>query len=210
LVETDLKLAAYAEHHLGDIAGNLIYLHLGRRIAVALMVDDQILQGRNRMAGELGAQRGMRWTPSYDDGGGLCWSTGREARPLIDRAAAGDHRALAEIHAFSEQLAPRLATLALTLDPELVIVGGGLSRAGRTLLGPLARQLDRLLDLPVRPELTTSRLTSDASVTGALAYAFERGSEQIFGLPAVPPPWRRLRTAPETDPRTQADRAGTQ
>ena len=208
-VENDLKLAAYAEHHIGRTAENMIFLHLGRRISVALIVGGRILQGSHRMAGELGTQRGMRWTASYDDGG-LCWSSGRDGRPVFERAAAGDDRAMAEIDSFCEQLAPRLATLVLTLDPDLVVVGGGLSRAGRTLLRPLGEHLDRLLDLQARPELVAAQLTPNGAVTGALAYAFEHGSEEIFGIPAVPPPWHRLRTERQTHPPSQADGADTQ
>lgn len=199
VVENDLKLAAYAEHHIGETAANMIFVQLGRRISVALMVGGRILQGSHRMAGELGAQRGMRWTASYDHAG-LHWSTGREARPLFDRAAVGDPQAIAEVDEFCEQIAPRLATLVLTIDPELVIIGGGLSLAGDVLLEPLRRHLDQLLPAPARPEVAAARLT-DGPVTGALGHAFDQASEQIFGIPDVPPPWCRLRAATQTDPR---------
>jgi predicted NBD/HSP70 family sugar kinase len=193
-VENDIKLAAYAEHHIGETADNLLFLQIGNRISVALIVDGRILQGSHRLAGEIGTQRGMRWTGSSVRGE-LRWSTGVVAEPLFDRAANGDRHALAEIDQFCAEIAPRLATLVLTTDPKLVVVGGGLSRAGEVLLGPLSRQLDRLLTTAGKPELTVARLTTDGSLTGAVGHAFEHSSENIFGIPAVPAPWCRLGTA---------------
>lgn len=199
VVENDLKLAALAEHHLSQTPENLIYVQLGRRISVAIMVGGRILQGSHRLAGELDAQRGTRWTASYDQDG-LNWSTGRDAEPLFERAAAGDPAAIAEIDDFCHQIAPRLATLMLTVDPATVIIGGGLSRAGDVLLDPLRRAIDQLLTTPVRPELVAAGLTDDGAETGAIGYAFEQGSEEIFGIDAMPVPWCRLREQPATDP----------
>lgn len=208
-VENDLRLAALAEHHIGGTAENMIFVQLGRRISVAMMVGGRILHGSHRMAGELGAQRGLCWTTTYDQGG-LNWSTGREAKPLFDRAAAGDRRAIDEIEDFCGQIAPRLATLILTLDPQTVIVGGGLSLAGETLLGPLRRHLDHLVALPERPDLVPASLRVEAAETGALGHAFEQGSEQIFGIAAMPAPWQRLRGRAGKDPRSQARISGAQ
>src|SRR5699024_12329480 len=71
----------------------------------------------------------MRWTDSSVRGR-LTWSTGDDAQELLERAAAGDAGAIQEIEEFCAQIAPRLATVLLTVDPERVVVGGGLSRAG--------------------------------------------------------------------------------
>lgn len=204
VAENSLKLAAYAEHHIGRTAGNMIFVGLDRKISVALMIGGHILQGSHRMAGEICAQRGIRWTTSYDEGG-LRWSCGRDARPVLDRAAGGDQQAVAEIDAFCAQVASRLATMVLTLDPEVVVVGGALSLAGELLLGPLRRQLDHLLTTPARPEVVAARFVTDGAVAGALGHAFDRASEQIFGIPAVPPPWPRLRATIQTDPGCRDD-----
>lgn len=215
VVENDLKLAAYAEHHICRTAGNMIFVRLDRRISVALMIGGRILQGSHRMAGEICAQRGIQWTTSYDDGG-LRWSTGRDARPVFDRATAGDQQALTEIDTFCAQIATRLATMVLTLDPEVVVVGGALSLAGDVLLRRLRRHLDHLLTVPYRPELLPARLVTEGAVAGALGHAFDLASEQIFGIPAMPPPWGRLRAEIQTDPgcpaedETRNDRDSTQ
>ncbi|MGP9536678.1 ROK family transcriptional regulator [Brachybacterium sp. AOP43-C2-M15] len=192
-VENDIKLAALAEHHLGDEADSIVLLQLGRRVSLALVIGGRILQGAHRLAGELGSQRGMRWTRSSERGR-LTWSTGEEAKPLLDRAADGDAAAEREIEEFCAQIAPRLATVLLTVDPERVVVGGGLSRAGDTLLDPLRTALGHLLVTGHAPEIVPARLTTDGALIGALGLAFAHGSARIHGIDGVPAPWTRFPT----------------
>ncbi|HEY9294100.1 MAG TPA: ROK family transcriptional regulator [Microlunatus sp.] len=194
-IENDVKLAAYAEHHLGSGADNSILVQIGNRISIAVIIDGKILQGSHRLAGELGSLRSMRWTRSSRDGQ-LVWSDGTEAVEVFRRAEAGDDQALQEIDAFCAEIAPRLAALLLTVDPELVVIGGGLSRAGETLLTPLRRRVSELLMTPDLAEFVTAGLTTDGSLTGALGHAFEHGSNEIFGIPGVPAPWCRWRNNP--------------
>jgi predicted NBD/HSP70 family sugar kinase len=193
-VDNDIKLAALAEHHLGADTESMLFVQLGHRISVAAILEGRILQGAHRLAGELGSQRGMRWTSSSERGR-LVWSTGAEARPLLERAAEGEESACAEIEEFCAQIAPRLATVALTLDPARVVVGGGLSRAGETLLGPLRRAVGRLLMTEHAPDLVAARLTTDGALAGALGAAFRHGSAELTGVPDVPAPWPRLAAA---------------
>ncbi len=195
VVENDIKLAAYAEHHMLAPTKDIVFLEIGHRISVALIVGGRILQGSRRLAGELGLQRRMRWTQSSERGQ-LRWSTGEDAKPLFDRAAAGDQEAIAEIDDFCAQIAPRIAALLLTLDPDALVVGGGVSRAGAVLIEPLERHVHQLLMAPDRPPTLTARLTSDGAVVGALGRAFEHGSDAVVGVRSVPAPWSQL-TAPQ-------------
>ena len=80
LVENDIKLAALAEQRLRAEPGgarlgsgaaaddDLIFLQIGHRISAASIMNGAILQGRHRLAGELGSLRGMRWTESSKRG----------------------------------------------------------------------------------------------------------------------------------------------
>jgi predicted NBD/HSP70 family sugar kinase len=198
-IENDIKLAAFAEHHLGDTVDSLIFLQIGNRISVSVIVDGKILQGSHRLAGELGTQRGMRWTETSQRGQ-LQWSTGAEAEKLFERAASGESEAQQEISLFCAEIAPKITSLLLAIDPERVIVGGGLSRAGETLLDPLRRHIHHLLTSEEKPELSLAQLTSDGAVTGALGHTFEHSSTQIFGIGGVPAPWARLRTESKPSP----------
>ena len=69
--------------------------------------------------------------------------------------------------------------MAPILDPELVILGGGIATgAGDLLIDPAARELSRLS--PFRPRLTVSQLGDDAVVHGAVATALAAAQEQVF------------------------------
>ena len=193
-VDNDIKLAALAEHHLGGPADSMLFVQLGHRISVAAILGGRILQGAHRLAGELGSQRGMRWTTSSERGR-LMWSTGSEAKPLLERAATGEPAALAEVEEFCREIAPRLATVLLTLDPARVVVGGGLSRAGETLLAPLREALDHLLMTETSPDMVAARLTTDGALVGALGAGFRHGSAHLTGIPDVPAPWTGLAAA---------------
>src|SRR5699024_7736741 len=141
--------------------------------------------------GELGSQRGMRWTDSSVRGR-LRWSTGDDGKQLLERAAAGEAAAQAEVEEFCAQIAPRLATVLLTVDPERVVVGGGLSRAGGRLLWPRRSAVGRLLVPAPGPALGAARLTTDGGLVGALGLGFAHGSTRITGVPDVPAPWHRI------------------
>lgn len=198
IADNDVKLAALAELHLGPPADDIAFVQIGHRLSVALIVGGVILQGSHRLAGELGIQRGMRWT-STSQRGRLIWSSGDEAKPLLDRAAAGDPAAQREIEEFCAEIAPRLATVLLTVDPELVVVGGGLSRADETLLDPLRRSLHSLFMTPEVPDVIGACLTTDGSLVGALGRAFAHASEQLFAVPSLPPPWPQFLATSATD-----------
>lgn len=193
-VENDIKLAALAEHRLGPAhrSSTVAFLQIGHRVSLALVMDGSIVQGSHRLAGELGSLRGMKWTATSTRGQ-LRWRTATTAKAVFARAAAGDTDARAEITEFCAEIAPKIATIILTIDPELVVIGGGLSRAGPLFLEPLTEAVHHLLMTPDKPVLLPSHLTSDGAVCGALGAAFERWSTEIFGTAAVPPPWSAWR-----------------
>ncbi len=63
---------------------------------------------------------------------------------LVAAAAAGDEKAAAGLDAAGEWLGIGLGNLIATLDPDLVVVGGGAADAGDALFGPATRYLASL------------------------------------------------------------------
>lgn len=101
------------------------------------------------------------------------WRGGEDARALTADARAGDAVALEVIDTGMRALAAGIATTATELDVRVFVVGGGVSRAGEVIFGPLRRHLrdfavlDYVADLEVRPaEL------ENAGLLGAAALAF--------------------------------------
>jgi fructokinase len=121
---------------------------LGTGCGGGLVVNGQVVVGRNGIAGEWG-HNPLPW-PAADDlplRACPCGRTGcieryvagpalafeadgegaRDASQLLARAAAGDGRAIRAFAAHAERLARALATITNVFDPDVVVLGGGLS-----------------------------------------------------------------------------------
>ena len=93
--------------------------------------------------------------------------TGTEVYQAITE---GDEGALACLNELGNHLGRALASLAALLDPEVAVIGGGVSAAGELLLDPIrAAYLAHLPARGFRPELLLKQaeLVNDAGVVGA-------------------------------------------
>jgi predicted NBD/HSP70 family sugar kinase len=192
-VDNDIKLAALAEQRGGAGRGysDVVYLQIGHRLSVSIVLNGVIRQGRHRLAGELGAQRGMRWTRNAQRGQ-LIWKSHPTGEAVLRAAAAGDADARAEIDDFCRQIAGRIATVLLVVDPEIVVVRGGIAQDADALLRPLEAAVERELVFPERPPFVASALGREAVVLGAVGTAFDQFSSRIYGVHDYPSPWRRI------------------
>ncbi|MFF0268117.1 ROK family transcriptional regulator [Kribbella sp. NPDC004536] len=193
VVDNDIKLAALAEQRGGAGRGysDVVYLQIGHRLSVSIVLNGVIRQGRHRLAGELGAQRGMRWTRNAQRGQ-LVWSSRPTGAEVLTAAAAGDTAAQAELEEFCQQIAPRIATVLLVVDPEVVVVRGGPAADSSALLRPLAAAVENQLVFPERPPFVAAALGREAVVLGAVGNAFDRSKSVIYGIQDVPSPWNRI------------------
>jgi len=116
--------------------------------------------------------------PDYEDtllddlcGGDPAGLTG----PMITKAAeAGDRLALKAYAKIGEWLGIGLANLTAALDPELLVIGGGVSAAGDLLLAPARAALDgSLVGVGHRtvPPVVQAAFGPEAGVVGAAAMA---------------------------------------
>jgi glucokinase len=92
-----------------------------------------------------------------------------EARTIIDAARQNDPVAVEVYTRWIHQLAQALANIVNFLDPEVIVLGGGVSKAGSFLLEPLKREYASYVlynDLPI-PEIKLAVLGSEAGIIGA-------------------------------------------
>jgi glucokinase len=92
-----------------------------------------------------------------------------EARTIIDAARQNDPVAVEVYTRWIHQLAQALANIVNFLDPEVIVLGGGVSKAGSFLLEPLQREYASYVlynDLPI-PEIKLAVLGSEAGIIGA-------------------------------------------
>lgn len=152
-VLNDAQAALLGEVWLGAAKGltNVLMLTLGTGVGGAAMVDGRIMRGHTGKAGHLGhvaldpagAPDICRCPGSLEDAIGnhniRARTAGRFAttHDLIRAHEAGD-TAATEIWLRSVRgLAAAIASFTNVLDPEAVVIGGGIARCGETLFGPL-------------------------------------------------------------------------
>ena len=95
-------------------------------------------------------------------------------KDVFDAAAAGDDVANAVLEQFYRYLGEFLANIACVIDPEVIILGGGVSKAGKTLLQNLQPHFAHFAyhacqDIPI----TIASLGNDAGAYGAFKLALD-------------------------------------
>ncbi|MFI5955194.1 ROK family transcriptional regulator [Cryptosporangium sp. NPDC051539] len=133
------------------------------------MVGTQAIAELAEAADALAARNGDR--PSRSDA----------VAAVFAAATEGDPAALAVVDRIASRFARGLAALLLVLDPGEVIIGGGLSRAGETLLDAIARHLrPRIL---TSPRLVLSDLGGDAVALGAVRRGLDHVEARLLAQP---------------------------
>jgi glucokinase len=99
------------------------------------------------------------------------------AEAITDAAKKGDTMALGILSRSATYLGAGLVNLANIFNPEMIVVGGGLSKTGDILLQPAANMVSQrafpLVSQAVR--IVRSTIDDDAGVLGAAAFAFDGG-----------------------------------
>lgn len=187
-LDNGVRLAADAEHHLGAARGvdDVLYLAVGDRLAMGLIIDGHLRRGFHDLAGDVGriAFRGVDQVT-----GRIAWRTRSTGAAVFGAARQGDASARAEVEEFILNLARGIAVLTLSVDPALIVIGGGLSEAGDQLLHPLRGAVSSHLRLGFDIPLVKADLGAAAPVYGALVHAFREKATAIYGVPAIPVPF---------------------
>ena len=101
------------------------------------------------------------------------------AETVAIAARRGDQLAADIVAEAAKYLGIGLANLVNIFNPELIVIGGGLSKMGDMLLKPARKVLkERAFRLPSRTvHIVRARLGSNAGIIGAAAYVFDQKSE---------------------------------
>nr|WP_275402417.1 ROK family protein [Streptomyces sp. SID13031] len=190
-VANDVKLAALAEHWKGAVQNHrdVVYMFAGHRAGAGVLIDGQVHQGRHGAAGEIGVLPMLGWAEAVERlharGAALAAEagapSGREGEFLIASAALQDPESLAVLIAFAEALARGAAVLALAVDPEVVVLGGGMSRGGAIIAEPFRRELAKLTLLPL--DVVTSTMGADSVAFGAAKMALDTVFADLLAVP---------------------------
>ena len=159
-VENDANCLAVSEAVDGAGAGSRVVwaMILGTGVGSGIAIDGRVLPGRNGIAGEWGhgplpaAGNGERPSPAcycgragcvetYVSGPGLAADHARRhgglhtAEDIVAAARAGDPAAQATLARHLDRLGRAAAQVVNLLDPDVIVVGGGLSRLPELIAG---------------------------------------------------------------------------
>ncbi|MEU4191984.1 ROK family protein [Kribbella sp. NPDC026611] len=190
-VANDVKLAALAEHWKGAAREHrdIVYMFAGHRAGAGVLIDGQVHQGRHGAAGEIGVFPALGWAAAMERlhtrGAALAAAegvgAGKEGELVIASAARQDPESLEVLIEFAEVLARGAAVLALAVDPEVVVLGGGMSRGGAIIAEPFKRELANLSLVPV--EVITSTMGADSVALGAARMALDTVLAELLAVP---------------------------
>jgi glucokinase len=193
LVESDRNAFVTGEAWQGAARNcrDVVSLAIGTGIGAGIISGGRLLRGSNELAGCLGwMATGSRFFPRYREIGCLesqlsgpgiarrasrIRKTATTTRELIRLARQGDPTAKKMIAQTGEYLGLALANLVSILNPEMIVVGGGVAAAGNLLLAP-ARDTMRQWAQPLagkQVRIVRSRLGGRAALLGMAKMAFD-------------------------------------
>lgn len=202
-IENDIALAALGEQGYGLGAGlrHFVYVSIGTGIGMGIIVNGELYRGARGAAGEIAflpmgesdppaGAAGIRrhgMLESAASGAGVVATAHRlgmdgqtTAKRVFDDARAGDPVAARAVAHEADHVARALTGVVALLDPELVVVGGGIGgRGADVLLGAVRERLETMTPLGP-PRIEVSPLGDDAVVLGAMATGLATARALVF------------------------------
>jgi glucokinase len=192
-VDNDVNLAALGELWFGAGQGaqNMIVVAIGTGIGAGIVIDGALYRGSNEASGEIGgfipgreflgrdftnfgalesvasgtgiAERARNLVKVHGDGASQDNLVSEE---VFDAARRGETWAWDIINETVDYLAIAIANLSVSFDPDLIVLGGGVSRSADMLVEPILKRIDG--SIPTLPKLVVSKLGPRAAVMGAI------------------------------------------
>lgn len=187
----DVRTGMVAEHRKGAAQGfqQSIFIPVGTGIAAAFVIDGEI-RTSDGYAGEIGHVNVGAPRPC------VCGKTGcleaissalaiannyREksgkeltSEEILAASKTGDAIAKEVWNEATHYIGVAIEMLITTLSPEVIVFGGGVSKAGDDLIKPLEKYLDDRLTFQRRPLLRIAKFGSSAGTIGCALIAFDK------------------------------------
>lgn len=197
VLENDANAAAWGEYRFGAGRGStsIVLVTLGSGVGGAIVIGDTLIRGHHGCAGELGhALRETNGRPC-ECGRRGCMENYVSGRVLVRRAAEvlgpdtdlhraaldGDPRAVDVYVEFGEHLGRGLADDVMLLDPQFVVIGGGVALSFEQFAPATRRALDDELGpnwQGIAPSIVVAELGSDAGRIGVADLARRNANER--------------------------------
>jgi glucokinase len=193
VIENDVNLAALGELWFGgrqDI-NNLVLIAIGTGIGAGVIINGMVVAGANAMAGEIGyflpdrshlgvAYPGFGALEQFASGTGIAERARRLLEPdgspeklaaltaedVFQAARLNEPWALKIVSETVDYLALAISAIALFFDPDIILLGGGVSRSADLLIDPILSRMKGAL--PALPRLEASTLGYRAAIAGTI------------------------------------------
>ncbi len=203
-VENDADLAALGEQRFGSGRGctRLIYITVSTGIGGGIIFDNQILRGDDLSIAEIGHMvvdpngpicncGGKGHVEALASGTAIARITSERisegessslpksdltGEMVVNAAHDGDLLAYQVVESAGKYLGMAIASLMHLFDPQVVIIGGGVSNAGGLILEPIRKSIDECImaDFKGRTKVVQSELGDNSGIMGAVAFALDK------------------------------------
>lgn len=177
---------------------DIVMVTLGTGVGGGIIIDEKIIAGKHGLGGEIGhihvrdsetehcncggvgcleqvasatgIAREARRTMAALDGPSAMRQFGDEitAKDVLDCAKAGDAMAKMVMETVGRYLGIALAQVALTVDPDAFVIGGGVSKAGQYLIDVIEKYYQQYTTISSKKAvLALAKLGNDAGIYGA-------------------------------------------
>jgi glucokinase len=182
-INNDANAFAVGELHYGKARGHrdVVALTIGTGLGAGIVIDGRLHSGNNCGAGEIGAMphRGHK-VETYCSGEFFQREAGEPGHVIFARAERGEEEALRLFHRFGVELGHAILILLYSYDPELIVLGGSISKAYGLFENGMRERLKGYAYQHALEQLTiTVSETENVAVLGAAAlYLDARGQDR--------------------------------
>ena len=190
-VLNDANAAALGEYHNGldKKYEDMCMLTLGTAVGGGIIICGKIIEGRTGLAGEISHIKvdfSKTATPCKCGSigcletvaGGLGLSkvhkkntkSVKTAKEILDLAKVGDKKCLASVNESFSYISYVIEMLMLTYEPQVIVIGGGVSRAGSIITDIIKKQVKQMTFMTKKiPSIILAKLKNDAGIYGAVS-----------------------------------------
>lgn len=194
-IENDANCAALAEIWRGSAKGlkNVLMVVVGTGIGGSVIVNGEVQHGAHLFGGEFGFTL-LTETQTFSELGTAVKMADRYAKrkgmlksaisgeEVFQLAEAGDEIALEEVETFYHSLARGIFNLQYSYDPDLILLGGGVSNKP-DIIEQLNKRFEEILNkvhiAPFIPKVETCFFKSDANLIGAVYNYLQKITEKM-------------------------------
>jgi predicted NBD/HSP70 family sugar kinase len=217
VIENDVNLAAVGEKWFGLARGvsTMVFIAVGAGVGMGIIIDDELVRGAHGAAGEIAYLPlvGDPFDPRHRLHGGLEDEVGaagilaafnersdpanaRSAQEVFELAGSGNGDARTVVEHVASRLGAAIGTVCAILDPELVVLGGGIG-SSPLLLRPVRGAAAALV--PITARIEASQLGDRAALQGAIAVALHAARSQLLPQAGAGPETRKNVTSLRAD-----------